>query len=93
MKYSLKLYVAGEMGSSTRAVENLKRLSEDLYADQHSIEIVDIIKNPDLAAEEHVIATPVLRREFPKPVCQVIGDLSNYKSVIHALGIMEISKG
>jgi circadian clock protein KaiB len=92
MRYSLKLYVADETDKSARALANVKKLTEVLEPDLHVLEIVDILKNPEIAVEDHIIAIPALIRKLPLPVRRVIGDLSDRESVIYALGMAEIIK-
>jgi len=92
MKYSLKLYVTDEVGKSVRALANVKKLAAELEPELHEIEIVDILKEPEMAVEDHIIAVPALIKKLPLPVRRVIGDLSDRESVINALGMAGIVK-
>jgi circadian clock protein KaiB len=86
-KWELKLYVAGQTVSSLRAFANLKRICEQHLASNYHIEIVDLLKNPHLAAGEQIFALPTLVRQLPEPVRRIIGDLSNTERVLVGLDL------
>ena len=87
MKCALKLYVAGNAPNSIRAIKNLRKIAKDLVDEQLSIEIIDILTNPTAIAEEKIIAIPTLVKTYPRPICKVIGDLSDAKNAISWLGL------
>ena len=39
--------------------------------------MVDLLKNPQLAAGDQILAIPTLVRKLPAPVKKIVGDLSN----------------
>jgi circadian clock protein KaiB len=78
----LRLYVAGQTPRSLAAFANLKRLCEDHLANRYSIEVIDLMKEPQLAQGDQIIAIPTLVRKLPVPVKRVIGDLSNVERVM-----------
>lgn len=81
MTLVLKLYVAGRSGVSIRAESNLRRLVEQME-DDVEICVVDVLNSPELAEEDHVLATPTLVRSSPLPQRKVIGDLSQQDLVL-----------
>jgi circadian clock protein KaiB len=89
MKYYLTLYVTGETPNSQRAIANLEKLSEECDADEFDIQIIDLLKHPDLAAEDEIIAVPTLVKKLPKPMQKIVGDLSNCEEVL--LGLQVVS--
>jgi circadian clock protein KaiB len=87
MRYQLALYVFGQTANSIRAIDNLKRITEELPENQYDIEVVDIRKAPKLAFEDGIVAVPALLKKLPLPMRKVIGDLSNTEKVILELGL------
>jgi circadian clock protein KaiB len=83
----LKLYIAGETLNSLKAIENLNHICEEYLESEYKIEVIDLIKHPHLAKDEQIFATPTLIRHLPKPIRQVIGDLSNTEKVLAGLEI------
>ena len=91
LAYELRLYVAGQTAKSLAACANLQRICETHLAGQYRIEIIDLIKNPQLAAGDQILALPTLVRRLPKPVKKIIGDLSNEERVLVGLDVRPIS--
>ena len=84
-KWELRLYVAGQTPKSIAAFSNLKRVCEEYLPGKYQIEIVDLIKTPQLAQGDQIIAIPTLVRKLPEPVRKIIGDLSNTERVLVGL--------
>lgn len=85
--WRLRLYVSGESTRSLVAFANLKRLCELYLTDRHQIEIVDLLEHPLLARDDEIVAVPTLVRLAPRPVRQIIGDLSDTDEVLDTLQI------
>jgi circadian clock protein KaiB len=75
--WNLRLYVAGQSPKSVTAFANLKRICEEHLSGRYQIEVVDLIKNPQLAKGDQIIAIPTLVRKLPEPLKKIIGDLSD----------------
>jgi circadian clock protein KaiB len=86
-EWQLKLYVAGSTARSVAALENLKRLCETHLAGRYSIDVIDLLVNPKLAAGDQILAVPTLVRKFPEPLRKIIGDLSNEERVLVGLDV------
>jgi circadian clock protein KaiB len=86
-EWQLRLYVAGNTARSTAALDNLRRLCESHLAGRYSIEVVDLLVNPKLAAGDQILAVPTLVRKFPEPMRKIIGDLSNEERVLVGLDV------
>ena len=86
-EWQLRLYVAGQTAKSIAALENLKRVCETHLAGRYSIEVVDLLVNPRLAAGDQILAVPTLVRKFPEPIRKIIGDLSNEERVLVGLDV------
>jgi circadian clock protein KaiB len=81
----LTLYVAGESTRSNQAVENLRRLLESPLSGPYELAVVDVLRHPELAERERVLATPTLLKQFPPPRRRIIGDLSDIEQLMGVL--------
>lgn len=88
--YELRLYVAGQTAKSLVALANLKRICETHLGGQYRIEVIDLIKTPQLAAGDQIFAVPTLVRRLPEPIKKIIGDLSNEERVLVGLDVQPI---
>jgi circadian clock protein KaiB len=86
-KYQLRLYIAGNTPKSITALSNLKRYCEEHLKDLYEIEVIDLLKNPQLAEGDQILAVPTLVKKVPEPVRKIIGDLSNEAKVLVGLDI------
>lgn len=86
--YDLRLYVAGETNKSVLALRNLRNICEEYLPGRYSIEVIDLIKKPQLAKGHQILAIPTLVREIPEPLRKIIGDLSNLEKVLVGLDIL-----
>jgi circadian clock protein KaiB len=78
----LRLYVAGQTPRSLTAFANLNRICEHHLAGRSAIEVIDLVKQPQLAQGDQILAIPTLVRKLPEPIKRVIGDLSNLERVL-----------
>lgn len=85
--WNLKLYVAGQTPKSIAAFANLKKICEKYLLSKYKIEVVDLLKNPQLAKGDQILAVPTLVRKLPVPVRKIIGDLSNTERVLVGLDL------
>jgi len=85
--WELRLYVAGQTPNSIKAFRNLKKICEEHLAGKYRIEIIDLLKNPQLAKGDQILAVPTLVRKLPEPVRKIIGDLSNTERVLVGLDL------
>lgn len=84
-KYLLKLYVTGTSSRAEQAIENLERICAEDLAGEYVLEIIDVVKHPEAAERDKVLATPTLIKQLPPPLRRVIGDLSDRDKVILGL--------
>jgi len=85
--WELRLYVAGQTPRAIAALENLKRICEVHLAGKYHIEVIDLLKSPQLARGDQILAVPTLVRKLPEPVRKIIGDLSNEERVLVGLDL------
>ena len=62
-RWQLRLYVAGQTPKSITALANLKQTLRDALAGRYEIEVIDLLKNPKLAAGDQILAIPTLVRK------------------------------
>lgn len=86
-KWQLRLYIAGMSATAAAALQNLEYICEQHLGGVYSIEIIDLLKKPQLASGDQIIAVPTLVRRLPTPVKKIIGDLSNTERVLVGLDI------
>ncbi len=90
-KWVLRLYVAGQTPKALTAFTNLKKICEEQLKGKYSIEVIDLLINPQLGAEDQILALPTLVRKLPVPVRKIIGDLSNTERVLVGLDLLPVS--
>jgi circadian clock protein KaiB len=83
----LRLYIAGQTPKSLLALKNLKHICEQHLDGKYRIEIIDLVKCPQLAQGDQILAIPTLVRNLPTPVRKIIGDLSNTDKVLVGLDL------
>ena len=76
-RWELRLYIAGHTEKSVTALSNLRRYCEEHLKGQYKIEVIDLLRKPQLAEGDQILATPTLVRKVPEPIRKIIGDLSN----------------
>jgi circadian clock protein KaiB len=88
-RWDLRLYVAGQTDKSIRAINNLTRICREHLDGRYSIEVIDLVRRPQLAADDHILALPTLVRRLPEPIRRIIGDLSNEERVLIGLDVRQ----
>ena len=87
-EFELRLYIAGETTRSLAAFANLRHICDVHLPGKYHIEIIDLLRNPQLAAGDQILAVPTLVRRLPEPIKKIIGDLSNEERVLVGLDIL-----
>ena len=72
------------------AFTNLKKICEDQLNGKYSIEVIDLLINPQLGVEDQILALPTLVRKLPVPVRKIIGDLSDTERVLVGLDLLPV---
>jgi circadian clock protein KaiB len=86
-EWILRLYVAGQSARSAAALGNLETICEEHLAGRYRIEVIDLLKQPQLARGDQIVAVPTLVRHLPPPMKKIIGDLSNEERVLVGLDL------
>lgn len=90
--WELRLYIAGQTPKSILALKNITKYCREHLDGKYTIEIVDLLVNPQLAEGDQIFAIPTLVRKFPVPLRKIIGDLSNEEKVLVGLNIRPVKK-
>lgn len=90
--WELKLYVAGKTSKSQTALKNLKGYCEQHLKGKYKLEVIDLLKKPQLAEGDQIFAVPTLVKKVPEPIRKIIGDLSNEEKVLVGLNIVPVNK-
>ena len=85
--WELRLYIAGQTPKSILALTNITNYCEEHLDGRYSIEVIDLLKNPQLAEGDQIFAIPTLVRKLPEPIRKIIGDLSNKEKVLVGLNV------
>lgn len=86
-KMMLRLYVAGQTPKSLVAISNLKKICAQHADAEYEIEVIDLLKKPQLAHGDQILAIPTLVRSLPQPMRKIIGDLSDTEKVLVGLNL------
>ena len=86
-EWILRLYIAGQSVRSSAALHNLEAICEQHLAGRYRIEVIDLLKQPQLARGDQIVAVPTLVRHLPPPMKKIIGDLSSEESVLVGLDL------
>lgn len=87
--FKFRLYVADNTENSETARANLAALCRDFLPGPTQIEVVDVLRDPDRALDDHILMTPTLIKLWPLPVRKIAGTLSQTSAVLRALGVEE----
>jgi len=85
--WELQLYIAGPSPKSVIAFRNLEQICEDHLVGHYQIEVIDLIKNPQLARDNQILVVPTVVRKRPLPMRRIIGDLSNTERALAGLAL------
>jgi circadian clock protein KaiB len=80
--WAMRLYVAGQSPRSSAAIANLRRICDEYLPGRYEVEVIDLLRNPELAKTDQIIAIPTLVKKLPVPVRHIIGDLSETARVL-----------
>ena len=85
--WQLRLYVVDSSPKSQTALANLKQFCETHLQGIYCITVIDLLKQPQLARGDQILAIPTVVRQLPKPVRTIIGNLSNIEHLLVGLDL------
>jgi len=91
-KWNLRLYVAGQTPNCVKAFSNLKQICEEHLKGRYTIEVVDLLEDPQLAKGHQITAIPTLIRQLPPPIKKIVGNLSKTERVLVGLDLKRCTR-
>jgi len=85
--FELRLYVAGQTPKSLTALANLRKICDEHLGGRFELNVIDLVKTPQLAQGDQILAIPTLVRNLPQPMRKIIGDLSDTERVLVGLDV------
>ncbi len=85
--WQLRLYIMDSTPKSVTAFANLKKVCETYLKGTYRITVIDLLKHPQLAKGDQILATPTVVRRLPSPVRTIIGNLSDIEHVLVGLDL------
>jgi circadian clock protein KaiB len=85
--WQLRLYVMDQTPKSVMAFSNLKKICESHLKGRYHITVIDLLKQPQLAKGDQILAIPTVVRKLPAPMRTIIGNLSNADHVLVGLDL------
>ena len=66
---------------------NLKKICDAHLTGRYKVHVIDLVKTPQLAQGDQILAIPTLVRKLPVPIRKIIGDLSDLEKVLVGLNL------
>ncbi|MBM9520912.1 hypothetical protein JWG39_13920 [Desulforhopalus vacuolatus] len=90
--YKIRLYVIGQTAKAKKAFVDLTAILDDEIKTlgNYSLEVIDVLENPQLAADDKILATPTAIKFLPVPIARIIGNFSDREKVLIGLDLKEI---
>jgi circadian clock protein KaiB len=85
--WQLRLYVMDQTPKSVAAFSNLSKFCESHLKGRYHITVIDLLKKPQLAKGDQILAIPTVVRKLPKPVRTILGTLSDTDRMIVGLDL------
>jgi circadian clock protein KaiB len=86
-RFKFSVYIASQTRQSELALARLRKICDEEIPANYEIEIIDLAKNPHLAKEHQIVATPSIFRTLPAPVRKSIGNLSKADKTLLGLDL------
>jgi circadian clock protein KaiB len=86
-RFVFLLYTAENTENSALALANLMSICKSSLGECYSIDVIDVVQNPQRALADGIRMTPTLVKLAPRPKQTIVGTLSQTERVMVALGI------
>ena len=85
----LRLYVVGESPNSVAAQRHLRAALAAYPSRRVELEILDLLKHPELGVRDAVLVTPLMIKLAPAPERRIFGTLKDTDALVSVLGLTE----
>jgi circadian clock protein KaiB len=89
--YKFSVYIACSTWRSDLALARLRTICDKTIPNDYEIKVIDLSKNPELARDHQIVATPAIFRTLPAPVRKSIGDLIDKEKALLGLNLKQVS--
>ena len=89
-RVELRLYIAGQTPKSVAALKNLRKICDEYMPEKYELKVIDLLKQPQLARGDQIVAVPTVVKNLPVPIRKLIGDLSNTERVLVGLDLHDV---
>ncbi len=87
-KIKLKLYIIGESPRAKRAIKRLNEImANNFQQGDYTLDVIDLMKTPQLAEDQKIMAAPTVVKELPEPLRKIVGDLMDEQQVLVGLDL------
>jgi len=83
-KHVFTMFIAGA-GDCRDMLQSLRDMCDEHLKGSYELNVVDVLKQPDLAEREGVMTIPMLVKSSPDPVIRITGDFSVHDDVVSKL--------
>jgi circadian clock protein KaiB len=80
--YVLHLFVTGSDLTTKKILETIHQVLEKELQSPYTLKVIDILKHPEQAEIDRVLATPTLVRIFPQPVRRIVGEFDDLQRLV-----------
>ncbi|MFN7139986.1 MAG: circadian clock KaiB family protein [Limisphaerales bacterium] len=88
-QWKFVVFVAGVGPETEILIKNLQKLLQEHAGTRCELDIVDVEAAPSMAEEFHIFAVPTIVRMQPTPIRKLVGDFSEEKAFLQALGLQK----
>jgi circadian clock protein KaiB len=74
--YILRLFVSGHSVTTEEILKNLHKHLAELLTQPYTLKVIDVLKQPEQAELDQVVATPTLVKAWPQPTRKLVGGLN-----------------
>jgi len=86
-RFIFRLFVSGQDPKHQRVADGLTKLLRGQCGERCQLDVVDVRRQPEMAEEDNVLATPTLVRVEPLPALRVVGELAACTRILADLGV------
>jgi len=89
-KIELRLYIIEKSPTYYETVSKLYGMLDSKFNNHFKLDVIDILKNPEMIIEDEIMASPTLIRVKPLPSKRIVGSLLA-KNLIEELELTDCS--